>query len=632
MSTPLPDEIFVALQRALAGRYSLERELGRGGMGIVYLARDVRLDRPVALKLLPPDRAAIATIRQRFLTEARMAARLSHPNIVPIHAVEEIGGHVFFAMQYVAGETLGDRIRRLGRLAPWDAAQLLRDVAWALAYAHAQGVIHRDIKPDNILLDHQDRALVADFGIATLADADNAEGRIQGTPEYLAPEQAGGHGCDGRADLYALGAVGFHALKGHPPFAGDTAALLSQHLTQPAPSLVATADELPPRLAAAIDRALLKSPGDRWASAEAMAEALAPPLPITTDLPVPVRIWAERGREMKGLYVVWSLMFYGLATFIGTFASIAGWPLEAIVVFGFFVAAIPVPWIGHAFWRLVETRKALEAGATVEDLRHAAEVTRARREEELRFDSTRPIHWLPTLMRRMTYGAFGVAVTALIAGMVIPATAVNSYILFWIFALSTLMGISGAMKGLLMPGRRVKAVDPWARARVWFWQGAIGRLFARAAATGLPVREAGWAPWRPTEAALGGVTATLFDALPANKQRALAGLPDVVARLEHEAAHARRQLESGAGEGHWPARLSAAVGAIETLRLGLLRMHAHREEPGALTADLDAARLIAERIDYLVAAEDEIAGLLDQPSQSDIHAPPSASAPSTSLG
>jgi serine/threonine protein kinase len=201
--------LFLSLQAALAGRYSLERELGRGGMGVVFLARDVRLDRPVALKLLPPERAEHQATRERFLSEARMAARLSHPNIVPIHAVEEIGGFVFFAMQYVAGETLGDRLRRGGKMPPWEAARILRDVSWALSHAHAQHVVHRDIKPDNILMDRDGRALVADFGIARLADAEQVPGRIQGTPEYLSPEQAGGQSCDARADLYSLGAVAF---------------------------------------------------------------------------------------------------------------------------------------------------------------------------------------------------------------------------------------------------------------------------------------------------------------------------------------------------------------------------------------------------------------------------------------
>ena len=242
-----PDSFFLALQAALAGRYSLERELGRGGMGIVYLARDVRLDRPVALKLLPPDRARAPGLRQSFLREARIAARLAHPNIEPIHAVEEIGEFVFYAMRYVAGETLGERLRRVHRLAPHDAARVLRDTAYALAYAHAQGVIHRDIKPDNILLEADgNRAVLTDFGIARLVDSPDASGgRVVGTPEYVAPEQAAGEPVDGRSDLYALGAVGFHCLSGRPPFTGEVRELLAQHLTCPAPSLLSVAPDVP---------------------------------------------------------------------------------------------------------------------------------------------------------------------------------------------------------------------------------------------------------------------------------------------------------------------------------------------------------------------------------------------------
>src|SRR5712692_766067 len=147
------DAVFLSFQTALAGRYSLERELGRGGMGIVYLAREVRLDRLVAIKLLPPELAALGALRDRFLREARMAARLSQPNIIPIFAVDEVGGFVFYVMAYVNGETLAHRLATRGALPPPEAARILREVAWALAYAHAQGVIHRDVKPENILLE-----------------------------------------------------------------------------------------------------------------------------------------------------------------------------------------------------------------------------------------------------------------------------------------------------------------------------------------------------------------------------------------------------------------------------------------------------------------------------------------------
>src|SRR6266446_2185218 len=166
MTTPINPE-FLALQELLAGRYSIERELGRGGMGIVLLARDVALERPVAIKLLPPHLATRPDERERFLEEARTAAGLAHPNIVPIHLVEARGELVLFVMGFVDGETLRDRVERAGPLSPRLALKLLQEVAWALGYAHQRGVIHRDVKPDNILIERAtDRALVTDFGIA----------------------------------------------------------------------------------------------------------------------------------------------------------------------------------------------------------------------------------------------------------------------------------------------------------------------------------------------------------------------------------------------------------------------------------------------------------------------------------
>src|SRR5206468_8958985 len=153
MTHPAPDRLFLDFQSAVAGRYSLERELGRGGMGVVYLAREVRLDRPVAIKLLPPELAAHEVLRNRFMREAQTAARLSHPYIVPIHSVDEIAGYVFYVMAYVDGETLAQRVTARGPLPPHEVTRIVREVAWALAYAHAQGVVHRDIKPANVLLE-----------------------------------------------------------------------------------------------------------------------------------------------------------------------------------------------------------------------------------------------------------------------------------------------------------------------------------------------------------------------------------------------------------------------------------------------------------------------------------------------
>ena len=217
--TSFPAPEFIALQRAVAGRYSLDRELGRGGMGIVYLARDVALERPVAIKLLPPSLAALPGFRDRFVREARTAAGLAHPHIVPIHAVEQIGELVFFVMEYIPGESLGERVRRSGPLSVDDATRILREVAWVLGHAHGRGVIHRDIKPDNILLEAgTGRALVTDLGIA------HAEGTAvsgaAGTPHYVAPELLAGGTPSAASDLYALGTTAWVALTGKRPFEG----------------------------------------------------------------------------------------------------------------------------------------------------------------------------------------------------------------------------------------------------------------------------------------------------------------------------------------------------------------------------------------------------------------------------
>src|SRR2546427_4584711 len=247
-----PDRLFLDFQSALAGRYSLEREVGRGGMGVVYLAREVRLDRPVAIKLLPPSKTADPKLRERFLREARTAAKLSHPNVISIHAVEETGGFVFFAMAYVEGETLTERVRRRGPLPPSEAARILRDVAWALAYAHGQGVVHRDVKPDNILIEQgSGRVLVADFGIAGVVAGAGAlvAGEVVGTPEFMSPEQALGEAVDARSDLYSLGVVGYFALSGTLPFeAAKATDVLAKQVTEAAPPLASAAPGVPRRL------------------------------------------------------------------------------------------------------------------------------------------------------------------------------------------------------------------------------------------------------------------------------------------------------------------------------------------------------------------------------------------------
>jgi serine/threonine-protein kinase len=269
---------FTARSRALAPDFVLEREIGRGGMGIVYLGVDVKLDRPVAIKVLPEHLAGVPEVRERFLREARTAAKLSHPSIVPIYRADETDGVVFIVMSYVEGASLAERITAQTVLPMRELARILRDVALALDYAHAHGVVHRDIKPENILVERASgRAWVTDFGIARLAEAKplTATGQVLGTVHYMSPEQISGESVDGRSDLYSLGVVGFRALTGRLPFDSDTAsAVLVAHVVKPAPKVREIAPRVPEALAALIDSCLAKDPAARCESGVAFARRI----------------------------------------------------------------------------------------------------------------------------------------------------------------------------------------------------------------------------------------------------------------------------------------------------------------------------------------------------------------------
>jgi eukaryotic-like serine/threonine-protein kinase len=274
-------DLFTALQAALGPQYRLERELGRGGMGVVFLATDTTLDRRVAIKVVHPELAPHESITRRFLAEARTIARLRHPNIVAIHAAGSANGLLYYVMDEVAGESLRQRLTRQGRLPTGETARIVSDLASALDAAGRADVIHRDVKPENVLLDEvTGRALLADFGIARAVAADaggssTGQGVAVGTPVYMSPEQAVGEEIDSRSDLYALGVVAYEMLAGHPPFQGPHRIVVSKHIAERPIPIERVRTETPRELAGAIMRALEKQAAERWQSGEEFRQAVA---------------------------------------------------------------------------------------------------------------------------------------------------------------------------------------------------------------------------------------------------------------------------------------------------------------------------------------------------------------------
>jgi len=295
MSEPL-DERVVA---AVGDHYELREEIGRGGMSVVYGAIDRRLERPVAIKVLPPELAYDPAVRTRFTREAQTSAQLSHAHIIPIYDVGEREGLAFFVMALVTGGNLASLLAHMPRPPIDEVRRLLREICEALAYAHQRGVVHRDIKPDNILIDAESgRAVVTDFGIARAMEAGGrltATGIAVGTPAYMSPEQAvGEREVDGRSDIYSLGVLGYQMLVGRTPFAGaNSMALLLKHITEPPRPVSELRPDAPRALCDAIDRALAKDREDRWPTAAALRDAIssgdAPGVPWRSDRREPVR-------------------------------------------------------------------------------------------------------------------------------------------------------------------------------------------------------------------------------------------------------------------------------------------------------------------------------------------------------
>ena len=629
---------FLELQAAVVGRYSLICELGRGGMGIVFLARDVALERPVAIKLLPSHLAQDPTKRERFLREARIAAQLMHPHIVPIHAVEERASLVYFVMAYVDGETLTQRVIRDGVLKPADALRVMREVAWALGYAHARGVIHRDIKPDNILLERESgRALVADFGIASKATVDtlSAEGALVGTVQYMSPEQAQAQVLDGRSDVYSLAATLYFALTGASPHEAASVPAMLMKLVSETPAPIATLrPDVPPALASIIDRGLAKSAADRMASADALAadvqaaDRLAPP------------VHPEVRAFLRDVTASKVLLFFALLS------TIAG-PLLWMLPSGDRMMGLIVTGIGVLFWGLVVLAIAggllhlrrqrirwaeLEAALTGEITDHVELIAASLSNAAAQRRSARILGW-SGLVNGAVICAVVLRMQSRSPALVIPellvigvATMVFSLINVWYvhakgplprwmqrFHQRGTWSIDAAFLRLLRQVVRI----PWFTR--WYDRSGDGRLeelhrSALPTAT-LVVQRVEELLQRlpdPTRQRLGDVLPVIAALEQANVQlRAhVAQLDDTLVRLPSSHAVRDDLLEARTRA---LGRLTDSIAALDGVRTDLLRLHAGLLEADGITEELDRARELSRAISAELAGVDGVRALIAKP-------------------
>ncbi len=632
-----PDSLFVAFQAALAGRYSIDRELGRGGMGVVYLAREVMLDRAVAIKLLPPAMATQPALRDRFLREAQLAAKLSHPHIVPIHSVDAIDDFVFFVMAYVDGETLAQRVQTRGPLPAREGARVLREVAWALGYAHVQQVVHRDVKPDNILLEaNTGRALVADFGIAAATGdagignaptSDIGREQIAGTPDFMSPEQILGADIDARSDLYALGATAFYALSGQLPFAGaNTGDMLARKLTASAPSLASTGTRVPRKLVQLVDWCLARQPADRPASAQLIADQLGVAIEQRRELPVALRAFVKRNGRTDGAGTMLTLV--GTVVGAGVVAAIAG-PVQALAVTALSAVVAPVT------FGVLAARRMLDLGFTHQDLAPAFEAERESSREE------RAVH--PGRLRRLAESVLRhvARVSSATTAAVIPAIAQGSES-GWLYGIPlVLLCLAVAIPSVfgylvVLQLRRDVDVEFWSR--VWTGRfGAWAFAFARKWRGRAPVAPA--MTHRATELSLGLAAEQLFESLPKASRESLGDLPALIERLQRDANALRTRfdalqqalhgsvpsvsLSDDAESTHHDAlaeerdlvqsRLRETVSALENIRLGLLRLHAGSLSLESLTTHIGMAMDASDQVDRLLEAQHDVDAVLRVP-------------------
>ena len=633
---PAADPLLLSLQLTLAGRYSIDRELGRGGMGIVYLAREVLLDRLVAIKLLPPEKARQTILRERFLREARLAAKLSHPNIIPIHAVDDTREFVFYVMAYVEGETLAQRVRTRGPLPGSEAVRILREASWALAHAHSQGLVHRDVKPDNILLETATgRVLVADFGIAAAVGDAMVDG-VSGTPEFMSPEQALGKEIDARSDLYGLGVTAFYALSGRLPFEGSTSTeVLAKQVTEPPPPLASLGLAVPRKVALLVDRCLAKDPAHRPVSAESLAEQFGLALEQRRELPVALRAFVKRNGRLDGggtLLVPFALLggSIGVSAWLGLVAGFSTFVLGMTAgPFAYFVGA---------------ARRLSLLGFAHQDLAPAFKAEMEQSREEHAVEHLRGVSKVENILRatsRVTGVMTGLSVI-MFAGKVWLSGSLYAFLMTpTLVEKLQMVEVSVAVCGSIFVASSVTYLSLFQRRRdidteVWLklWTGGIGKLAFSLARKMLGRRNLGSiTTHRATELSLGMAAEQLYESLPKESRRALGDLPALLRRLQADAQTLRKRhdeiqeaLSSAGDSAAEPeyhdfradrdaihAKLGEAVGALETIRLNLLRLHAGSATVEGLTTHLGLAEEVSVEVERLIAAQAEMERGIEYP-------------------
>jgi serine/threonine protein kinase len=596
------DPILVEVQTALAGRYSVERELGRGGMATVYLARDIRLDRLVAIKVLLPELAVRPELRERFLRETRTAASFSHPNIVPVHAVEETPTLLFFVMGFVDGETLTQVVRRHGPLTATAAARLIQEVAWALSYAHGRGVVHRDVKPDNILLERATgRAMVTDFGIARSFAASGLTqvGEVVGTPHFMSPEQAAGDQLDGRSDLYSLGVASFFAVTGRLPFDGESAqAILAMHMSRPAPPILELRPDLPAPLGDTIDRCLAKEPQDRFSRGEELVDALEGIRAGRKEVPTSIRLWVTRSDQFFRVGLILTLLS---SQVVGRFHS----ELEQLVSGTMFLVLVISLWIQIPLGMRDLARQELDFGdlvAGLGDLDHE------------RLAATAALRAAPDYNQRRRMRAVLLALSGLVAVLLLLFALSQKrpppgHIFTPIGTVALVLGIAVGMGTLVFSVAGVARSGRMDRRMHGLWTGPVGRFLFWLGSLGLEQHGTGSTPSAGPR--------TLLEDLPREQRHRSARFRTLFDQVDRELERlAQRDLEltdtldqvrgptstSGVGvavrhetlirdleqaQRVTSDRRLELLGALENARLGLLRLNSKVGDADELERELE---------------------------------------------